>query len=78
LQTYQNLKNLKKILEKEKNFNLVICQKIVKMSAKRISDFLQFFQIFAHSSSVARIPCVRWQKILLRPHLQKLHSLKWK
>jgi len=38
------------------------------MSAKRISNFPQFFQIFAPSNSVARVHCARVQKILLRPN----------
>jgi len=29
-------------------------------------------------SGVARVPCALEQKIFLRPHQQKLQSLKWK
>jgi len=37
------------------------------MSAKRISDFLKFFQNFAPSSSVARVPCALGQKYCCIP-----------
>jgi len=29
-------------------------------------------------SGVAKLPCVSRQKLFLRPHQQKLQSLKWK
>jgi len=66
---FPNLAKFKVFLEKEKRkkkgLNLIKvlnCQN----ECQKNPDLPKFFQIFALSSTVARVPCARGQKILLR------------